>query len=143
MADNKKISYNIEELEKLDYGCKYRISIKLPMDMGWFDDMNFVVKNDGYRTLHKLQHKENKDGYVYFEGEVFLNTTAVLRYYFSYLLHGQLRYFKKEDKFPNNYIANDEMWKMSVNFDTPEWAKGATMYHIFVDRFKRRNAKDA
>ena len=35
MADNKKISYNIEELEKLDNGCKYRISIKLPMDMGW------------------------------------------------------------------------------------------------------------
>ena len=142
MADNKKISYNIEELEKLDNGCKYRISIKLPMDMGWFDDMNFVVKNDGYRTLHKLQHKENKDGYVYFEGEVFLNTTAVLRYYFSYLLHGQLRYFKKEDKFPNNYIANDEMWKMSVNFDTPEWAKGATMYHIFVDRFKRGSKEE-
>ena len=29
------------------------------------------------------------------------------------------------------------MWKMSVNFDTPEWAKGKIMYHIFVDRFNR------
>ncbi len=29
------------------------------------------------------------------------------------------------------------MFKMSVNFKVPEWAKGRMMYHIFVDRFNR------
>ena len=29
------------------------------------------------------------------------------------------------------------MYKMSVNFNTPDWAKGKIMYHIFVDRFNR------
>ena len=29
------------------------------------------------------------------------------------------------------------MYKLSVNFKVPEWAKGRVMYHIFVDRFNR------
>ena len=37
-------------------------------------------------------------------------------------------------------VSREDMWKLSVNFKVPEWAKGGIMYHIFVDRFfKGRN----
>ena len=29
------------------------------------------------------------------------------------------------------------MWKLSINYQVPEWAQGKIMYHIFVDRFNR------
>ena len=137
MAENKDIVFDIKELGNIDDGKKYRVSIKLPMSMGWFDNMNFVVEDGNNKAFYKLPHVENKDGYVHFEGTVDLKTRAVIRYYFSYLLHGQLRHFKKKDVVQNNIVIRDEMWKMSVNFDTPDWAKGAVMYHIFVDRFRR------
>lgn len=44
---------------------------------------------------------------------------------------------KKEEKIEPHRIIQDEMWKMSVNYKTPDWAKGKMMYHIFVDRFNR------
>ena len=34
-------------------------------------------------------------------------------------------------------LSLSDMEKLSVNFETPDWAKGKTMYHIFVDRFRR------
>ena len=97
MAENKDIKFDITELGNIEDGKKYKVSIKLPMSMGWFDNMNFVVEDGNNKVFYKLPHKENKDGYVHFEGTVDLKTRAVLRYYFSYLLHGQLKHFKKKD----------------------------------------------
>lgn len=138
MNDVENINFSIKEEEKTDNGIKYKVSIDLPMDIGWIEDMRFVVEKGREILAYKLKHKKNEDNRVFFEGEVDLETRAIYRYYFSYLSDGMQRFHKKE-MLVNDYVIRDEMWKMSVNFNVPDWAKGKMMYHIFVDRYYRGN----
>lgn len=143
MVNNVNYKFRIEETEKLDNGCKYKVSLELPMKDGWFEDVYFCVhKGDQFIPI-RLKHKENKEGIVYFETEedIFLETRAIYKYYFSYKVDGFRRFIKKEDTVGVDGIALDEMFKMSVNFKAPEWAKGRMMYHIFVDRFNRGSSE--
>ena len=139
MIDDVVTKFKIVETEKLDNGCKYKVSLELPMKDGWFEDVYFCVHKGSQLIPIRLKHKENKDGIVYFETEedVFLETRAIYKYYFSYKVDGFRRFVKKEDVVGPEGIALEEMFKMSVNFKAPKWAKGRMMYHIFVDRFYR------
>lgn len=139
MVNDVNYKFRIEETEQLDNGCKYKVSLKLPMSDGWFEDVYFCVHKGEQFFPIRLKHKENKDGIVYFETEndIFLETRALYKYYFSYKVDGFRRFIKKEDTVGLDGIALEEMFKMSVNFKAPEWAKGRMMYHIFVDRFNR------
>lgn len=131
------ISFNILPLDKTDNGKKYKIQIQVPMSSGWIEHMNFVVEK-GRETLYfRLDHVKNENGIVYFEKEIELETRAIYRYYFSCLINNQLKLVKKEEHIEPHRIIQDEMWKMSVNYKAPDWAKGKMMYHIFVDRFNR------
>lgn len=139
MVNNVNYNFKVKETEKLDNGCKYKVSLELPMKDGWFEDVYFCVHKGNQFIPIRLKHKENKDGIVYFETEedIFLETRAIYKYYFSYKVDGFRRFIKKEDTVGPDGIALEEMFKMSVNFKVPEWAKGRMMYHIFVDRFNR------
>lgn len=151
----------IEELENTNDGKKFKIGIAIPMGYGWIDPVNFVIE-EGFNTYYyKLNYIKSDNGKAYFEADVFLETKALYRYYFQAVINGQTRYIKKENVVIQDYfeymengerklrkeekiiddrsILQDEMWKMSVNFETPEWTQGAFMYHFFVDRFKRGN----
>ena len=131
--------YSITPVEKHDNGNKYLIRVEVPLD-GWYDDVYFMIEKGNEKIPVKLNHKENRDGKIYFEGEVFLDTRAIYRYYFSYYKDGKLCFHKKKDIVKHNPIR-DEMFKMSVNYDVPDWAKGKIMYHIFVDRFNRGSSE--
>lgn len=135
MSSNN-ILFDITPLEKKENSNKYKINMSFPIELGWIEDVNFVIEKGNRIIPYKLKHLKNEDGKVYFEGEVELETRAIYRYYFSYLVDGITNFLKKEYK-NNEHITKDEMWKMSVNFDTPKWAKGKVMYHIFVDRFNK------
>ena len=82
--------FKIEEKEKLDNGCKYKIFLEVPMKDGWFEDVYFCIQKGRDLIPFKLKHKENKDGIVHFETEedVFLETRAIYQYYFSYKCDG-------------------------------------------------------
>ncbi len=135
MLDN--IEYNYVELEKNDLGAKYQVNIKVPMAIGWIERMKFITENNSERVAHQLHHLKNDNNFVYFSGEVFLPTCAIYNYYFSFEANHNFIYFKKENRDNYKSIAKNEMWKLSVNFIVPDWAKGKMMYHIFVDRFYR------
>ena len=76
--------YSITPVEKYDNGNKYLINVEVPLDRYWYDDMYIVIEKGNEKIPVKLNHKENRDGKIYFEGEVFLDTRAIYRYYFSY-----------------------------------------------------------
>ena len=137
MSSTNNMFFNIKPIKETDNGKKYKISIELPMSIGWIEDVNFVIEKGNETIYYKLNHKENIDNKAFFENEIDLDTRAIYRYYFSYYANGERQFHKKENHTSNNNITREEMWKMSVNFDTPDWAKGKIMYHIFVDRFRR------
>lgn len=134
MSNN--VSFDITPIVETKNGIKYRINVEGPMS-GWYDNMYFVIENEKGQHSYKINHKENKDGKVYFESEVDLDTRAIYRYYFSYFLDGKHHFIKNKTLTEDDTIYRDEMFKMAVNFSVPDWAKGKIMYHIFIDRFFR------
>ena len=133
----QKVDYNIILKDKHDDGNTYKIEIKVPLSLGFIERMKFITEENGIRSAYQLKHIKNDDKYVYFEGEVFLKTSANYKYYFSFEANKDFKYYKRRDKYGEKNIGDDEKWNLSINFDTPDWAKGKIMYHIFVDRFNR------
>ena len=135
----ENVDYNITKKEQKEDGNVYKVEIKVPISLGFIERMKFITEENGINSTYQLKHIKNDDNYVYFEGEVFLKTSALYKYYFSFEANKNFKYFKKKDKYGINNIADEEKWKMSVNFESPDWAKGKVMYHIFVDRFNRKS----
>lgn len=156
---NDNIAFRIMELNKNENGCNYHIEIAIPMEYGWVNMVDFAINRNWKSYFFPLKHKENKNGYAYFENDIFLETWALYQFFFRLIINDHLYFvkkenvilqkyeereengkreiIKKEEKLDNDVVATEEMWKMSVNFDVPKWAMGRMMYHIFVDRFYR------
>ena len=142
MSNLDYIKHKIEKIKDIEDGAKYRVSIKVPMDVGFIERMKFIVESSDSRHAFQLKHIKNELGFVFFEGEVELQTKAIYHYYFSFEANNNFIYYKKEKITDHQTITPEEKWKMSVNFEVPKWAKGKIMYHIFIDRFnKGREAK--
>ena len=121
---------------------KLRITVSLPMEDGWYENVNIHIISGNMDINGKpcmLSHFENDDekGYAIFKREVVLPTSALYYYYFSYECNGQYRMLKKENLSGEQYVSKQECFKLAVNFSAPDWAKGANMYHVLVDRFYR------
>lgn len=142
IIEDNNIKYSIKEIKELDNGAKYKVSIKVPFDLGWVERMKFVIESTNLRSAFPLKHIKNEKEYAYFETEVDLKTKALYKYYFTFEVGDKFIYFKKENNHKYNSISDDEKWSMSVNFKVPEWAQGKIMYHIFVDRFNKGRKED-
>ena len=83
-----------------------------------------------------LDFNTKKGPYEIYQGKFSLENTGLYFYYF--VIHhrsGSFRLFRQGDD--TNMEAGDR-WQLSVcpaDFETPDWAKGATIYQIFPDRF--------
>lgn len=127
MSSNS-INFNINQINETENGTNYKVEVKVPMSLGWIDNMTIIVDKGNEQLPIKLNYKKLENGDVYFESDVFLETRAVYHYHFECLTNGEEMTFKDE---------NNENWKISVNFKTSAWAKGGIMYHIFADRYNR------
>jgi glycosidase len=128
--------YSIDLLATNDIGSTYKVTIKIPMSVGWIEDVYMdTLSNYGSKSF-KLNFKENKDGLSIFEADIFLMTSALYKYDFTFTANGNRLYMDSNMRI-SNYSNYENKGQLSVNFKTPDWAKGATMYHIFVDRFSR------
>lgn len=119
----KKISYEIKE--KNEIGANYNVTIKIPMEMGYIENVYFIIENSKKRNYITLEYKNCENDMAVFEKDILLNTCAIYHYHFTFTANG------REMKHNGS--------KMSVNFKVPDWAKGKIMYHIFVDRFNKKD----
>lgn len=121
---------SIKLIKQEENGCYFNVEAVVPMNYGFIEDMHINFVAEGKYHTHKLKFDRCENGLVYFKSDVFLETKAIYRYFFDYKVNG---YFKE---------TRDDSFKLSVNYDTPEWAKGEMMYHIFVDRFNKGRKED-
>lgn len=92
-------------------------------------DLVYLVYEDKKKVMDLA---DSKDGFDYYEANISLGTETV-RYYFE-IYTGKLNCY---------YNRMGVVWEIDPHysfgivpgFKTPEWAKGAVMYQIFVDRF--------
>lgn len=142
MCDEKgRIVHQIVPVREFAWGKTFKISIQVPMDIGWIERMKFSVVKGREKSAFQMKHVKNENGMAYFETTVFFETRAIYYYYFSFEINGIFKYHKRVNFTGDNSITNDECWKMSVNFNVPDWAKGKIMYHIFVDRYRKGRAE--
>lgn len=129
--------HQITQIATTEDGASFKVSIKIPFKMGWIERVKFSVQSYGKKDAYQMKHVKNDNNYAYFETTVILENCALYQYYFSFEANGVFQYYKKENITGNTSLTREEYWKMSVGFDVPEWAKGANMYHIFVDRYRK------
>ena len=128
------IKVNFETIQFSDDGNQFQITIQIPMKLGWIGNVKFILDENNETTMN---YCGQGNGMAFFETNVYLPTKAIYHYYFSWQANGQTMYLKKKNQNVFTAPSLDEKFKLSVNFDVPEWAKGKVMYHIFVDRFRR------
>ena len=84
----------------------------------------------------RLEYRMKKGPYDIFQGKFSIRHTGLYFYYFYIATRtGGFRLFKQGDD--TNMEAGD-LWQVScvpADFTTPDWAKGATIYQVFPDRF--------
>ena len=129
--------HQITQIAKTEDGAIFKVSIRIPFEVGWIERVKFSVLSFGKKDAFQMKHEKNDDNYAYFETTVTLKNSAMYQYYFSFEANGKFQYYKKKNITGETSLTNEEYWKMSVGFDVPEWAKGANMYHIFVDRYRK------
>lgn len=104
-----------------------------------------LLNADGNGSVQyvSLLLKERQGPYEIFSGEFSLGEPGLYFYYFYIdTPEGGFRLFKQGDD--TNMEAGD-LWQLSCipgDFHTPDWAKGATYYQIFPDRFCRSGSCD-
>ena len=134
---DQRISHRISSIGKWEKGELLLVQIRIPMELGWIERVKLSIGAEGERTIFLIRHIKNEGEYAYFEETVPLETHAIYHYYFSFEANGQFYYYKKSGNENPHTISQGESWKLSVGFQVPDWAKGAIMYHIFVDRYRR------
>ena len=131
------MKHEIKQISKNENGAVYKIMLQIPFSLGWIERVKFYVSTREQKNVYPMQHVKNENDMAYFETTIELPRYAVYHYYFSFDANNHFRYYKKENTSGDNSVTNEECWKLSVCFSVPEWAKGAIMYQIFVDRYRR------
>ena len=94
-------------------------------------DIILVDHRDGSEVvMSKLRSSEHFDFYY-----ADLEDRDYLKYYFKIIDGKNTLFFTRFGI--TDYLKEDALFEYNKNFALPEWAKGALMYQIFIDRFNR------
>ena len=94
-------------------------------------DIILVDHRDGSEVvMSKLRSSEYFDFYY-----ADLEDRDYLKYYFKIIDGKNTLFFTRFGI--TDYLKEDALFEYNKNFTLPEWAKGALMYQIFIDRFNR------
>ena len=110
-AVNTKVDFR--PLKKSEEGNLYEIKVQIPMHIGWIEDVKLILEFDNNQREINMTYFDKDDTNAYFKTETFIETNAIYHYYFTFKANGQYMSLKNNEKF-----------KLSVNFDVPDWAKG-------------------
>lgn len=129
----------IVQKEKSENAGIYEISLWIPCTKGWIEQVKCYVWRFGAQKIYNLHFVKIEQNYACFETTVELENCPLYQYYFSFEANGKVQYYKRYNYSGDTNVTKEECYKMSVNFNVPEWAKGCVAYQIFPDRFCRGN----
>lgn len=129
------VHFYLEEIQSKENGGTYQVTLKIPSDVGKLSFCEMYLEEGSYTRKIPLTLTKQENGFYIYQENIDMGVRAGYRYFFKYQVNGKDYYIT--NRTTKTEIGYDEKNKMSVGFTVPEWAKGATMYHIFVDRFYR------
>ena len=135
---------------KTPFGCltpgqKCDLNIHIPATV-LATKVTCLIKLDDSATTGQIVTMEktaNKGPYEIWSGSFSLANTGLYFYYFFIEApSGSFRLFKEGD---DTNMEAGSLWQVSCipsDFHTPDWAKGATIYQVFPDRFHKSGECD-
>lgn len=93
-------------------------------------DSAYIVLNDKEILMEKSETKGNFD---YYTGNIDIKDGSPLHYFFKIVKDNREYFYNKQGLVKG--VNNDFNFSVIPDFETPDWAKGAVMYQIYVDRF--------
>ena len=137
LFDSKQKQFK-EPFGCVDVGETCTMHIHIPTSVGTAGVSCVLLQQDGsaYRDV-PLAFEKVLGAYDIWGGSFALDAPALLFYYFRITGRtGTFRLFKQGDR-DTNMEAGDcwQLTCLSPDFTTPDWAKGATIYQVFPDRF--------
>ena len=131
--------HTITQIATHENGGTYKVTFRIPWVKGWIDGekVKFYVWRFENQQIFDMHFIKNEDEHAYFETIIKLENCTLYQYYFSFVAEGRFQYYKRENFTGDTNVTRQECFKMSVNFNVPEWAKGCVAYQIFPDRFNK------
>ncbi len=123
-----------EYISNTEPGVGEIIKIKIRTPKGVTDKVQIIV-DDGIMPMKRVKRK---NGFEYYQAKVTLYD-KMIRYYFRVTIEDENYIYDYRGAHPEagDPGAVDEKYFFRVipGYKTPDWAKGAVFYQIFVDRF--------
>ncbi len=143
LFDSKKKQFK-EPFGCITPGQACRLNIHIPTTVEAAQVACMLLTQEGKPCRQvDLAFQKTLGAYDIWGGSFCLEEPALLYYYFSITGRtGTFRLFKQGDD--TNMEAGDT-WQLTCvpqDFTTPDWAKGATIYQVFPDRFARKGECD-
>jgi glycosidase len=136
-------------LYKEPFGClrpgeECRLTVHIPSNLQT-QGANAVFLNENGSLFREfpLSQKEEQGDYQLWECRFTLDTPALHFYYFT--ITGKTGLFRLFKQGRDTNMEDGEKWQLTCipkDFCVPQWAKGATIYQIFPDRFYKSGTCD-
>ena len=144
LFDSKKRMFK-DPFGTLVPGQNCTLHIHIPTSVGASAVQCVIDREDGVHMQDVPLHlQERRGAYDIFGGSFSLSECALCFYYFRITGHtGTFRLFKLGASDTNMEVG--DRWQLScvpADFTTPDWAKGATIYQVFPDRFYKSGVCD-
>lgn len=143
LYDSKQLAYK-DPFGTLTPGQTCRLNIHIPATVNTTAVTCHLLREDNSPCADfSLTFTAKKSLYEIFSGEMIIDEPGLYFYYFRIdKQDGSFRLFKQGND--TNMEAGD-LWQIScvpADFTTPDWAKGAIIYQIFPDRFRKVGSPD-
>ena len=121
------------------------LNIHIPISVQATKVTCIVKGDDSTTTVQEIAfaRKTVSAPYEIWSGEMtFPKTGLYFYYYYITTVQGGFRLFKQGD---DTNMEAGSLWQVScvpADFHTPDWAKGATIYQVFPDRFRKAGSCD-
>ncbi len=143
LFDSKKAQYKTP-FGTLTPNQECTLTIDIPEDVRATRVLCILQCEDGALAQEaELTRIDGKGSYDVFRGSFSLAHTGLYFYYFRiFTPDNSFLLFKYGD---DTNIEDGDLWQVScipADFTTPDWAKGATIYQVFPDRFHKSGSCD-
>ena len=143
LYDSKKLIHK-DPFGTLTPGQNCRLNIHVPQSVG-ATKVECLIRMDGTydEQVVPMTAAEVRGPYQVFSGEFCLNAAGLYFYYFRvHKPDSCFRLFKYGD---DTNMEAGAQWQLScipADFSVPDWARGATIYQVFPDRFYKEGDCD-
>lgn len=105
--------------------------------------VDLIVRYKDESTAYPLLYKGKEGNFSLFEGEITLFEAGIYYYRFEVKTYEGVEYYGKSKNSSfcvrGDFLPEFQLTVYKQNYSTPEWVKGGVIYHIFADRFNRKD----